>query len=101
MKTILASELAAVAGGFNEGQVRTRLGYFGASAKMFNGPGVFIDQDGTRTPMAKGGYEYRFPMHTDDTTAPQFYKGEAVAKCPDSKISHCVLSVSPSITNLK
>jgi hypothetical protein len=99
MKTLVASELAAVAGGFTKAQVATRMQYFASSDKELGGQ---VDVGtGTRTPMSSGGYEYRFPVRGNDTTAPGFYRGTGIAKCPDSKISHCALSLSPSLDNLK
>lgn len=92
-----SAELESVAGGFTKAQVGTKLGYFAGSQGQLDGP-VSIGA-GSRTALAGGGHEYKFKATTGDEAAVQFYKGSAIAKCPDSKISHCALSLSPAASN--
>jgi|HubBroStandDraft_5_1064220.scaffolds.fasta_scaffold1401335_2 hypothetical protein len=92
-----SAALASVAGGFTKDQVATKLGYFAGSSGQLDGP-VTIGS-GTRTKTGSG-YEYKFNASTGDEASVQFYKGHAIAKCPDtSKIDHCSLSLSPAASN--
>jgi len=92
-----SAELASVAGGFTKDQVATKLGYFAGSSGQLDGP-VSIG-NGSRTKTGSG-YEFKFPATTGDEASVQFYKGSAIAKCPElSKIDRCKLSLSPAASN--